>query len=58
MGGSAGESSTRRATRPSAPGTSGKISQTMTYTVEYSRRAQEEASNSDVNLVEFHREAV
>ncbi|KNG84972.1 integral membrane protein [Aspergillus nomiae NRRL 13137] len=58
MGGSAGESSTRRATRPSAPGTSGKISQTVTYTVEYSRRAQEQASNSDVNLVEFHREAV
>ena len=58
MGGSAGESYARRATRPSAPGTNGKISQTMTYTVEYSRKAQERASNSAVNLVELHREEV
>ncbi|OGM49810.1 integral membrane protein [Aspergillus bombycis] len=58
MGGSVGESDARKATRPSASGTSGKISQTMTYTVEYSRRAQERASNSAVNLVELHREAV
>ncbi|PIG81437.1 integral membrane protein [Aspergillus arachidicola] len=58
MGGSTGASDARKATRPSAPGTSGKISQTTTYTVEYSRRAQERASNSAVNLVELHREGV
>ncbi|KAE8389065.1 hypothetical protein BDV23DRAFT_173379 [Aspergillus alliaceus] len=58
MVGSAGESDARRATRPSAPGTHGKISQTMSYSVEYTRRAQERASTSAVNLVELDRERV
>ncbi|KAE8151794.1 hypothetical protein BDV25DRAFT_138508 [Aspergillus avenaceus] len=56
MGGSGRDSDARRATHTiasSVPKGRGKISQTVSYSVDYSRRPQDRASNSAIHLVEL-----